>query len=469
VFNLFGGAISWMNKRQAVVALSTIEVEYMAATHASKEVVWLQILCSGIGLVQQVVRIECDSQSAIFLAKNPSYHSKTKHIDVQYHWNGKNIMVLREGRISPCIESVPQSSVNYIEEDVGVYSIFVEEDNIPLEGIDSDDELWRMHFDGSHSNEGNRAGIILVSPAGKNHNLSYRLEFACSNNVAEFEDLLLGIENALNLGCGHLSVFKNSELVVNLIRKTCSPSDKLMEQYSQTVWALVLNLLSFNITHVKKELNSIVDRLVVFAASPTQQLLPRWPDCAFQSLHRPYIFENEEFWKAIPNDESICDVIQNEPLEPEEIISVENNKIPEGLNPLESSFSLSVVGNKEKQKEEELQKKVIETILLNIRTFEPSTNVKIKVQCSGKEERRSTRLLGESQKVFSWSYEDLRGFDPSLIQHIMKLARQKQEFVNSAPEAPFRRDLRDFLRDGMFFSAHPEWVSIWKSTPGTTE
>jgi hypothetical protein len=61
VFNLFGGAISWMRKRQVVVALSTTESEYMAATHASKEEVWLQILCSDIGLVQQVIRIECDS------------------------------------------------------------------------------------------------------------------------------------------------------------------------------------------------------------------------------------------------------------------------------------------------------------------------------------------------------------------------------------------------------------------------
>jgi hypothetical protein len=66
VFNLFGGAISWMGKRQVVVALSTTEVEYMATTHASKEKVWLEILCLGIGLVQQAVRIDCDSQSAIF-------------------------------------------------------------------------------------------------------------------------------------------------------------------------------------------------------------------------------------------------------------------------------------------------------------------------------------------------------------------------------------------------------------------
>jgi len=39
-----------------------------------------------MGLVQEAIRIDCDSQSAIFLAKNPTYHSKTKHIDVQYHF-----------------------------------------------------------------------------------------------------------------------------------------------------------------------------------------------------------------------------------------------------------------------------------------------------------------------------------------------------------------------------------------------
>jgi hypothetical protein len=58
----------------------------MATTHACKEEIWLQRLCSGIGFIQQVVRIYCDSQSATFLVKTLSYHSKTKHIDIQYHF-----------------------------------------------------------------------------------------------------------------------------------------------------------------------------------------------------------------------------------------------------------------------------------------------------------------------------------------------------------------------------------------------
>ena len=52
VFILFGGEISWMSKRQFVVALSTIEAEYMVATHAIKEEVWLQRFCSSMALVQ---------------------------------------------------------------------------------------------------------------------------------------------------------------------------------------------------------------------------------------------------------------------------------------------------------------------------------------------------------------------------------------------------------------------------------
>jgi hypothetical protein len=82
VFNLFGGEISWMRKIKVVVALSTTEGEYMAATHASKQAIWLHILCSGIGLVQQEVILDCDNPSEIFLENNHAYHSKTNHTDV---------------------------------------------------------------------------------------------------------------------------------------------------------------------------------------------------------------------------------------------------------------------------------------------------------------------------------------------------------------------------------------------------
>jgi hypothetical protein len=97
VFTLAGGAISWMSKLQNIVALSTTEAEYVAASHACKEAVWLKGLFGEFGRIQDKVKLLCDSQSAIHLAKNPAYHSKTKHIPIKYHFVRQ---VIDEGGVS---------------------------------------------------------------------------------------------------------------------------------------------------------------------------------------------------------------------------------------------------------------------------------------------------------------------------------------------------------------------------------
>ena len=87
VFMLGVGAISWNSKRQPTIALSTTEAEYMAMSACTKEAIWLRQLLADVGLVQEgSTHILCDNQGAIALAKNPTHHSRTKHIDVQHHF-----------------------------------------------------------------------------------------------------------------------------------------------------------------------------------------------------------------------------------------------------------------------------------------------------------------------------------------------------------------------------------------------
>ena len=86
VFTLAGAAVSWVSKLQTVVALSTTEAEYMAATQACKEAIWIQRLLEELGYKQQKIPVFCDSQSALHIARNPAFHSRTKHIGVQYHF-----------------------------------------------------------------------------------------------------------------------------------------------------------------------------------------------------------------------------------------------------------------------------------------------------------------------------------------------------------------------------------------------
>ena len=64
----------------------TTEAEYVAATEACKEAIWLIRLVGDLGLGVDMPILHSDSQSAIMFAKNPVFHAKTKHIEMKYHF-----------------------------------------------------------------------------------------------------------------------------------------------------------------------------------------------------------------------------------------------------------------------------------------------------------------------------------------------------------------------------------------------
>uniref|UniRef100_A0A2N9EH16 Integrase catalytic domain-containing protein n=1 Tax=Fagus sylvatica TaxID=28930 RepID=A0A2N9EH16_FAGSY len=86
LFTFTGAAVSWQSKLQKCVALSITEAEYIATTEAGKEMLWMKRFLQDLGLKQDEYVVHCDSQSALDLSKNSTYHSRTKHIDVRYHW-----------------------------------------------------------------------------------------------------------------------------------------------------------------------------------------------------------------------------------------------------------------------------------------------------------------------------------------------------------------------------------------------
>ena len=86
IFTIGGTAVSWISRLQKVVALSTTEAEYVAATEAAKEMIWLQFFMEELGHPQKDNFLHTDSQSVIHLAKNLALHSKTKHIQLRYHF-----------------------------------------------------------------------------------------------------------------------------------------------------------------------------------------------------------------------------------------------------------------------------------------------------------------------------------------------------------------------------------------------
>jgi hypothetical protein len=86
IFIFNGGPVSWRSQKQKCVALSTAESEYIAASMATKEVVWVRRLLMEIGCQQNnSTPLFCDNQSAIRLVYNPEFPQRTKDIDVKFH------------------------------------------------------------------------------------------------------------------------------------------------------------------------------------------------------------------------------------------------------------------------------------------------------------------------------------------------------------------------------------------------
>ncbi|XP_048228320.1 secreted RxLR effector protein 161-like [Ricinus communis] len=94
VFSLGSGVITWCSKRQPTVSLSTIEAEYHAVIMAAQESTWLVLLMENLHQpVDYAVPIYCDNQSVISLVKNPVFHARTKHVEVQYHFIREKVLV----------------------------------------------------------------------------------------------------------------------------------------------------------------------------------------------------------------------------------------------------------------------------------------------------------------------------------------------------------------------------------------
>jgi hypothetical protein len=87
VFDVAGGAVSWVSKRQPTVTLSTTEAEYMAASNATKEAIWLRVLLEDLGFPQvSATTLHADNLGCIALTNDTVTHSRAKHIDIRHHF-----------------------------------------------------------------------------------------------------------------------------------------------------------------------------------------------------------------------------------------------------------------------------------------------------------------------------------------------------------------------------------------------
>ena len=90
---LGGSPISWKSKKQGTVSKSSAEAEYRAMAAAASEVTWIVNLLEDLGVHHlKPITLHCDNQSALHIAKNPVFHERTKHIEIDCHFTRDKVL-----------------------------------------------------------------------------------------------------------------------------------------------------------------------------------------------------------------------------------------------------------------------------------------------------------------------------------------------------------------------------------------
>ena len=114
---------------------------------------------------------------------------------------------------------------------------------------------WSMYFDGASNALGNDIGAVIISPKGSHIPFTARLCFNCTDNMAEYEACIMGLQAAIDLRIKFLSVFGDSPLVINQIKGELDTKHPNLIPYREYVLTLIPHFMKITFEHFPREEN----------------------------------------------------------------------------------------------------------------------------------------------------------------------------------------------------------------------
>ena len=131
----------------------------------------------------------------------------------------------------------------------------------------SEKEWWTLRVDRASRSSGSGVGLLLQSPTGEHLEQAIRLGFPASNNEAEYEAILSGLDLALALSISKLRVYSDSQLVVRLVQKEYEAKDARMARYLAKVRDTLQRFTEWTIEKIKRTENGRANALAGIVAS----------------------------------------------------------------------------------------------------------------------------------------------------------------------------------------------------------
>ena len=135
--------------------------------------------------------------------------------------------------------------------------------------------VWSMLFDGANTQASVGACIVLISPSKETIHLSYKLDFRTTNNITEYEALLLGVKASKEMGIMCVKIFGDADLMIQQVNNNFQAKNVRPKAYRDEVWKLRDSFMFFDISYIPRAMNHLVDSLIVSASMFIPPLPPK--------------------------------------------------------------------------------------------------------------------------------------------------------------------------------------------------
>jgi ribonuclease HI len=153
------------------------------------------------------------------------------------------------------------------------------------EETNKDAEAWTVFCDGSWGTFGVGAAAVLVAPSKVRTCYAAKLDFSCTNNIAEYEALLLGLRKLKALGIRRAILKTDSQVISGHVDKSSKVRDPKLEKYLDTIRRLEASFEGFSVKNIPRGENEHADLLAKSAA----QGLPLPPEVFFETIKAPSV------------------------------------------------------------------------------------------------------------------------------------------------------------------------------------
>jgi ribonuclease HI len=380
------------------------------------------------------------------------------------HFDMDSFIVYNDGDLEEQIAQLEDDTPD-LKEDKEIIEVrrttTVESEELPV-------DFWSMDFDGAMSKERVGAGFCLHKKKSRySVSHSYKLNFQCTNNIAEYEALVLGLKLVKKVGAKPIMVRGDSELIIKQIKGEYEKKHPRLRSYRNVVLDAIQCFIEIDLQVMPRGQNILADGLATSAATCK---IPFYPTHQYtiEVKSRLTIPDNIKYWQVFGNDDQIEDFLQckndfectnidsenddddvnksifenvsvnkvdSDELNGNEvdsnILHLKNNVLPRGLVLLEDLFDFNDVAKKPKI---EASGKEVEEC--NTGTEENPKMVKLSKSLPPEKKLKYIELFKEYVDVFSWGYEDSKYYDTSIIQHRIlikdehKPLRQKLRRIN---------------------------------------